>query len=95
MSIMDWLGVWRTRMAREPQPASEHAAFMRLVNPALIPRNHHVEQVIAAAVQNDDYEPFEQLNQALMRPYEKQSSAIDYAKPPQPHERVLQTFCGT
>ncbi len=91
----EWLDGWRSRLAREPHPASEHAAFMRLVNPAVIPRNHRIEQVIAAAVDGDDFAPFEELNRVLMRPYEDNPSFAAYAKPPRPEERVLQTFCGT
>jgi serine/tyrosine/threonine adenylyltransferase len=94
-SQAEWMERWRSRLAREPQPASEHAAFMRLVNPAVIPRNHRIEQVIAAAVNDADYTPFEELNHVLMRPYEEQSSFAAYAKPPRPDELVLQTFCGT
>jgi hypothetical protein len=31
----------------------------------------------------------------LARPYDDQSAFAAYAEPPQPHERVLRTFCGT
>jgi serine/tyrosine/threonine adenylyltransferase len=31
----------------------------------------------------------------LAKPYEDQPVFSDYAAPPQPHQRVLQTFCGT
>jgi serine/tyrosine/threonine adenylyltransferase len=91
----EWILQWRARLAREPQPGSERAAFMRLVNPAFIPRNHRIEAVIVAAVDHDNFAPFEELTQVLSRPYEEQPAFADYAKPPQPEERVLQTFCGT
>jgi uncharacterized protein YdiU (UPF0061 family) len=91
----EWAQAWRSRLAREPQPASEHAAFMRLVNPAVIPRNHRIEAVIVAAVEHADYAPFEELSRVLSRPYEEQPSAAAYANPPLPEERVLRTFCGT
>jgi len=90
-----WVSQWRTRMAREPQATSEHAAFMRLVNPAFIPRNHRIEAAIVAAVEDENFAPFEELTQVLSRPYEEQTAFADFAKPPQPDERVLQTFCGT
>lgn len=91
----EWIRQWRARMAREPQPASEHAAFMRWVNPAFIPRNHRIEAVIVAAVEHENFAPFEELTQVLSRPYEEQPAFAEYTKPPQPEERVLQTFCGT
>jgi serine/tyrosine/threonine adenylyltransferase len=90
-----WAREWRVRMAREPQPASEHAAYMRLVNPAVIPRNHRIEAVIEAATTRDDFAPFEELCAALARPYEERAEFSAYADAPQPDERVLQTFCGT
>ena len=46
----------------EPQSAAERRDAMRAVNPAFIPRNHRVEAVIQAAVNSDDYAPFEELD---------------------------------
>ena len=94
-AIRQWLGAWRARLAREPQPASERAAFMRLVNPFVIPRNHRIETVIAAAVDRGDFAAFEELSRALALPYQERTEFTAYANPPLPEERVLQTFCGT
>jgi uncharacterized protein YdiU (UPF0061 family) len=68
---------------------------MRLVNPCIIPRNHRIEAVIAAAVERGDFAPFEELSQVLARPYEERTEFAAYATPPLPEERVKQTFCGT
>jgi uncharacterized protein YdiU (UPF0061 family) len=94
-ALREWLAVWRARLARERRPPSEHAAFMRLVNPAVIPRNHRVEAVIVAAAEHGDYAPFEALIDVLSRPFEEGPGAAAYAAAPLPEERVLQTFCGT
>jgi len=51
--------------------------------------------VIQAATLNDDYAPFEELLAVLSKPYQDQPQFADYAEPPQPDQRVLQTFCGT
>ena len=67
---------------------------MRAVNPAFIPRNHRIEAVISAAI-NDDYAPFEELLKVLAKPFEDQPEFAGYADPPRPEERVCQTFCGT
>jgi uncharacterized protein YdiU (UPF0061 family) len=91
----DWAVRWRQRIGTEPQTASDRQAAMRAVNPAFIPRNHRVEAVIQAAVNNDDFGPFEELLTVLAKPYEDQSAFSGYADPPQPEQRVLQTFCGT
>jgi serine/tyrosine/threonine adenylyltransferase len=91
----EWAARWRQRLAQEPQSGAERRAAMHAVNPAFIPRNHRVEAVIAAAVTNDDYRPFEELLTVLAKPYRDQPDFADYANPPQEHERVCQTFCGT
>ncbi len=78
-----------------PQPATERAAAMRSVNPAFIPRNHRVEQAIAAATEDADFSLFEALLDVTSRPYEDQPGHAAYAAPPEPAEEVLQTFCGT
>jgi uncharacterized protein YdiU (UPF0061 family) len=91
----EWAARWRQRIGDEPQDAATRQAAMRSVNPAFIPRNHRVEAIIEAAVDRDDFAPFEELMTVLTKPYEDQAAFAGYAEPPEPHERVLQTFCGT
>ena len=91
----EWAARWRQRLAGEPQSPTERYAAMRAVNPAFIPRNHRVEAVIQAAVNNDDYAPFEELLTVLAKPFEDQPEFAGYADPPQPEQRVTRTFCGT
>ncbi len=94
-ALRDWLPRWHRRLEQEPAPPDARAAAMREVNPAYIPRNHRVEAVIRAAVDEDDFAPFEELVTVLSRPYDEQPEFAEYARPPQEEERVLQTFCGT
>ncbi|MBW1833168.1 MAG: hypothetical protein JRJ10_16040, partial [Deltaproteobacteria bacterium] len=68
---------------------------MRSVSPAFIPRNHLVEEVIEAAVEEGDLEPFEQLIEVLASPYDDQPSRERHAAPPRADQIVRQTFCGT
>jgi uncharacterized protein YdiU (UPF0061 family) len=93
-SFADFAEKWRARLAQEGGETKEIAAKMRRVNPAFIPRNHRVEEVIAAAIK-DDLAPFHRLNRVLEKPYEDQPEFADYMLPAQPNERVTQTFCGT
>ena len=90
-----WAARWRTRLESEPQHARQRAAAMRAVNPAFIARNHRVEAVIRAAVDEGDFAPFHALRTVLARPFEDQADHSAYMDPPAPRERVLQTFCGT
>ena len=47
------------------------------------------------AVDGGDLRPFEELLTVLAKPYEEQPAFAAYAEPPEPTERVYQTFCGT
>ncbi|WP_018261612.1 protein adenylyltransferase SelO [Methylobacterium sp. WSM2598] len=90
-----WAPRWRARLAAEPMPGPERRAAMDRVNPRFIPRNHQVEAVIEAAIERDDVAPFGELVEVLSEPYAEQPERARYAEPPQEHERVLRTFCGT
>ncbi len=91
----EWAARWRQRTSDEPQAPAARQAAMRAVNPAFIPRNHRVEAVIQAAVAEDDFAPFEELLTVLSKPYADQQAYARYGQAPEPHQRVLQTFCGT
>ncbi len=91
----DWALRWRQRTGEEPQDPAARRMAMRSVNPAFIPRNHRVEAVIEAAVNRDDFALFEELLAVLSKPYEDLPAYAGYAEPPEPHQRVHQTFCGT
>jgi uncharacterized protein YdiU (UPF0061 family) len=90
-----WAARWLERVSQDAGEASVVRDSMNAANPAFIPRNHQVEAMITAAVDDQDFGPFEQLLAVLSRPYEEQEEFARYAQPPQPHERVLATFCGT
>lgn len=91
----EWAARWRARLALEQPMPAERKAAMDAVNPAFIPRNHRIEAVIAAAVDNDDFAPFEELVAVLAQPYQDQPHYAAYADPPLPDQRVMRTFCGT
>jgi len=89
-----WLVKWRTRLTREGRSELERQIAMRAMNPAYIPRNHRVEEVIAAAIEGD-FDPFEKFVDVLSRPFDDQPRNIDFQNPPLPEEIVRETFCGT
>src|SRR5262245_19750435 len=91
----EWALRWRQRLGEEPQTPQQQAALMRQANPAFIPRNHRVEAALAAAVERNDYGPFEELLHVLSRPYEDQPARAGYGEPPGVEQRVYRTFCGT
>ncbi|MBN1238008.1 MAG: YdiU family protein [Gammaproteobacteria bacterium] len=90
-----WAARWRDRLAALDADPADRRAALHKVNPRFIPRNHRVEAVITAAVEREDFGPFETLLGVLARPYDDQPGRDEYALPPRPEERVTQTFCGT
>ncbi|MDQ6640644.1 MAG: YdiU family protein [Pseudomonadota bacterium] len=100
-----WLERWRERCAREDEGAPSNggasagearAARMRRVNPSVIPRNHRVEEALAAASDDADLGPFDRLLDALRHPYDESADNAGYAEPaPADVTACYRTFCGT
>jgi len=89
-----WAERWRARLAAEARDPQAAAAEMDAVNPVYIPRNHLVEEALAAATAGD-LEPFERLMVVLARPFEERPGLERYAEPPPEAFGPYQTFCGT
>jgi uncharacterized protein YdiU (UPF0061 family) len=90
-----WSQHWRARLAREATAPSERAQAMRRANPAFIPRNHRVEEALSAAVERDDYAPFDTLLNILSRPFDDQPDFAAFAEPAPDEQDCYRTFCGT
>ena len=91
----DWAVRWRHRLSKERAEGDERRLAMRAANPAIIPRNHLVEEAISAAVNQENFAPFDKLLTVLSTPYQDQPAFARYAAPPGPEQVVHQTFCGT
>lgn len=89
-----WAVRWRQRLAAQAGTDQQRCAAMRLVNPAYIPRNHRIQQVIDAATAGD-WQPLEDMLDVVTTPFEDHPQLAHYAQPPQPREIVARTFCGT
>ena len=90
----DWIFKWRNRLQSEAKTDSARQSSMSKVNPIFIPRNHHVERIISAALEND-FEPFEKFVKVLNLPFNEQPDRLIYQLPPKSDEVVHATFCGT
>jgi len=96
--LQAWLAQWQARCARDAGLASgaARAAAMRRVNPLYIPRNHRVEEALAAASDRGDLQPFRQLLAALQRPFDEEPARAAFAEPaPAALTAGYRTFCGT
>ncbi|OZG75234.1 hypothetical protein BTA51_02290 [Hahella sp. CCB-MM4] len=94
-SFTDLLNQWKDLHGQEDGSQEEIQKRMYTVNPVYIPRNHLVEDAIKAAQHNGDLRPFHRLVDTLADPFNHHPDNNDLTRPPEPHEVVLQTFCGT
>jgi uncharacterized protein YdiU (UPF0061 family) len=87
-----WSKQWQARLSREDSLPRERADKMRRANPAFIPRNHRVEHALTAAVERNDYEPFDTLLKVLSRPYDDQPEFAMFAEPPAEGQGRYRTY---
>ena len=93
-SFQSWHVRWQNRLRKEEQGLEASFALMRSVNPAVIPRNHKVEEALQAG-EEGNFKPFHDLLNAVEKPYVDGDHLLPFQAPPEPGEKVLQTFCGT
>ncbi|MEO0989607.1 MAG: YdiU family protein [Pseudomonadota bacterium] len=89
-----WDAAYAARLSRETATTDARSKAMNAANPAVIPRNHRVEEAIQHAL-SGDLAPFERLVGAVSSPFSLGDADQDLTEPPQPEEEVRQTFCGT
>ncbi len=85
---------WIKQVKTQNLPMNIIINKMNQVNPAYIPRNHLIEQLIQEA-NNNNYKSFYEFNKILSSPYETQQVHNKYRLPPEPDQIVTATFCGT
>jgi uncharacterized protein YdiU (UPF0061 family) len=90
----NWAERWQKRLQQEAVAAEITAEAMDRVNPIYIPRNHKVEEALAAAV-NQDMTAFSKLLEVVSHPFEEIAGNEAYAEPAPATNRRYQTFCGT
>ncbi|RYD02154.1 hypothetical protein N752_27265 [Desulforamulus aquiferis] len=90
-----WHEGWQARLSRQQEPKASSHQLMRSCNPALIPRNHRVEEALEAAVKKGDYRVMEKLLDVLSNPYAHSSEQAAYSVLPESSDRPYRTFCGT
>ncbi|MEW9094653.1 MAG: protein adenylyltransferase SelO [Clostridiaceae bacterium] len=90
-----WYALWQERLSRQEKSKEDSKQLMQRSNPAIIPRNHRVEEALEAAVTKGDYSVMERLVDALSTPYDHSKEQDYYAKLPEPSTCPYQTYCGT
>jgi uncharacterized protein YdiU (UPF0061 family) len=91
----DWTTRWQDRLAQDEAAPTARADAMDRVNPIYIPRNHKVEEALAAAVDLNNLAPFTELLAVLSQPFDEIEGREAYAPPAPVVDTTYQTFCGT
>jgi uncharacterized protein YdiU (UPF0061 family) len=94
----EWAERWRARLGRQPQSAEDVKRLRRANCPAVIPRNHRVEEALAAAEQGE-VSGMERLLAVLAAPYDHEraraADVAEYRVPAPAGGEGYRTFCGT
>lgn len=91
----EWHTLWQARLGRQQESKAASQQLMRSSNPAVIPRNHRVEEALEAAVLRDDYSVMERLLKVLANPYAYSPDQEEYTVLPEASTCPYRTFCGT
>jgi uncharacterized protein YdiU (UPF0061 family) len=89
-----WHRRLEARRGRQLQSSAEAETLMRQHNPALIPRNYHVEEALLAATSRNDFSVLERLLDVLATPYDHERDLPMFSVSIW-DERPYRTFCGT
>lgn len=90
-----WHELWYARLGRQQESRASSHQLMRNSNPAIIPRNHRVEEALEAAVKHGDYSVMERLLDVLSNPYAHSPEQAEYSTLPAQSTCSYRTFCGT
>jgi uncharacterized protein YdiU (UPF0061 family) len=91
-SFLAWQKIWTERIESEGESLIAAKEAMKKINPAVIPRNHLVEEALASA-QAEDLEPLHRLLRVISKPFEiPENPAYLQAAA---NAESYKTFCGT
>jgi uncharacterized protein YdiU (UPF0061 family) len=90
-----WHERWQARLNRQQETREVSQQLMSTSNPAVIPRNHRVEEALERAENYGDLSVMEKLLAVLSDPFAHSPEQAEYAELPAQCNTSYQTFCGT
>jgi len=91
-NFINWSNEWQKRLSINNSSKDKSLDLMKINNPTVIPRNHKVEEALAAANEGD-LNILNRLLTILNKPYNISKDIEDYQVPS--INKEYQTFCGT
>lgn len=89
-SIKNWLTEYVDITQQWPKSIDQ----LNAINPAIVPRNHHLQTVIDAA-ETGDFNPIESLMVAIENPYEINDATAHWSKMPAPNNKGIALSCSS
>lgn len=90
-----WYRLWQERLRRQEESSEAVRNLMEQNNPAIIPRNHRVEEALEAVTNKGDIQVLNQLLEAISKPYDYTQINEYYTSLPAATHCCYKTFCGT
>lgn len=87
-----WLTRWYRRIVDDTTGAK---TLMNKSNPLVIPRNHHVEDILATVYQTGDLTKLHQFIGVIQNPYQQTADTVLFQGAPVDGDENYHTFCGT
>ena len=91
---MNWQKQWRIRLSKNKKSLKDSFDLMKKNNPAIIPRNHRVEEALKDAGDGNLLTTFNLID-VLKKPYDSSLKNSKYQSPPGSEAAPYKTFCGT
>lgn len=95
VEFKDWYQEWQERQKRQPHSMKEVKELMLRSNPAIIPRNHLVEEALDEAVEKNNVSVMHKLLAVLKEPFAYTSEQAQLNTLPKPSDTPYRTYCGT
>ncbi len=86
---------WLERVGAQSTSKEQIQALMRRNNPTVIPRNHHMEEVLKASEEMGDASLANEFLMVLKEPYKESALTVKYQTTQEDYDKKYQTFCGT
>lgn len=95
-SLGTWFEQWQQRISTDKEAAFQ---LMRKNNPLVIPRNHHVEAILASTQasyqEKGDLSDLHEFLAVIQQPYTQLDNTHNYQDAPSDGDENYHTFCGT
>lgn len=94
-ALADWYPRWRLALGDDNAIITAAQQLMREKNPLVIPRNHHVERLLADSEHSGDMTKIKEFIAVITSPYKMTARTELYQDVPSDGDKGYRTFCGT